>query len=131
MMCAAATPIPQSTSESEEIQRLQAENQDLWRAIERLQIDFADHGRRIKALEAPLQNAPIQRDRADTLIRLLATMDFGKMLAKDARHRLGLSKSQFSHLLKSCKDLIEIKPLSTDKRIHVISLRQPSTNLME
>jgi len=71
---------------------------------------------------------PKQKDQADVLLAILAQSNNGKILEKDARRKLGLSKSQFSRLIKTMEGQIESKPLSTDRRQHVISCAQLSTN---
>ena len=71
---------------------------------------------------------PKQKDQADVLLAILAQSNNGKILEKDARRKLGLSKSQFSRLIKTMEGRIESKPLSTDRRQHVISCAQLSTN---
>jgi hypothetical protein len=100
------------------IMRLQKQLEDL---EYRVGLDIALDRQRITKLEAPPQPQPKQKDRADTL-RLLLAANNGKMLAKDARHRLGLSEPQFSQLLKTLKGLVEVRPLHTDGRQHVITL---------
>jgi hypothetical protein len=63
---------------------------------------------------------PMQKDRADILIALLVA-NGGKMLAKDARKKMHLSKERFSNLLLIC-DFIERKPYHLDRRQDVIIL---------
>jgi hypothetical protein len=46
----------------------------------------------------------------------------GKMLAKDARQKIHLSKSRFSELFTVC-NFLEIKPLHSDRRKTVIILK--------
>jgi uncharacterized coiled-coil protein SlyX len=65
---------------------------------------------------------PMQKDRADILRALLAA-NGGKMLAKDARQKMHLSKPLFSMLLATMDDHIEIKPLHSDNRRKVLILR--------
>ena len=65
---------------------------------------------------------PLQKDRGDILRALLAA-NGGKMLAKDARQKMRLSKQTFSMLLASMNDFIEIKPLHSDKRKDVLMLK--------
>ena len=67
---------------------------------------------------------PMQKDRADILRALLAA-NGGKMLAKDARQKMHLSKPLFSMLLATMDDHIEIKPLHSDNRRKVLILRTP------
>ena len=52
---------------------------------------------------------PLQKDRAD-ILRALITANDGKILAKDARQKMHLSRSSFSKLLHTMKDYVEIKP---------------------
>jgi len=64
---------------------------------------------------------PLQKDRGEILRALLAA-NGGKMLAKDARQKMRLSKNRFSELLKTC-DYIETKPLHSDRRKYIIILK--------
>ena len=64
----------------------------------------------------------LQKDRGEILRALLAA-NGGKMLAKDARQKMRLSKQLFSMLLSSMSDDIEIKPLHSDNRRKVLILR--------
>lgn len=63
-----------------------------------------------------------QTDRANVLKLLLAANN-GKMLAKDARQRMHVSKSTFSRLIATMKADIEIKTFHTDRRKDVLVLR--------
>jgi len=65
---------------------------------------------------------PKQKDQSEVLLAILAQSNNGKILEKDARRKLGLSKSRFSQLLLTMKGKVETKPLHTDRRQHVISL---------
>jgi hypothetical protein len=65
---------------------------------------------------------PMQKDRGEILRALLAA-NGGKMLAKDARQKMHLTKELFSMLIASMKDNIEIKPLYSDKRKLVLTLK--------
>ena len=64
---------------------------------------------------------PMQKDRADILRALLAA-NGGKMLAKDARKKMHLTKNRFSELLRVC-DFIDTKPYHLDRRQTVIILK--------
>lgn len=64
----------------------------------------------------------VQTDRA-TMLRLLLAANSGKMLAKDARQRMHVSKSTFSRLLATMKADIEIKTFHADRRKDVLILR--------
>jgi len=65
---------------------------------------------------------PLQRDRGEILRALLAA-NGGKMLAKDARLKMHLTKQTFSMLIASMDGYIEIKPLHSDKRKNVLMLK--------
>lgn len=64
---------------------------------------------------------PTQRDRVEILHALLA-VNGGKMLAKDARKKMHLSKNRFSELLRVC-DFIDTKTYHLDRRQTVIILK--------
>jgi DNA-binding transcriptional regulator YiaG len=72
-------------------------------------------------LAATAKPQPTQRDRAE-ILRALLVANGGKMLAKDARQKMHLSKSRFSELLSVC-DFLETKPLHTDRRKMIIILK--------
>jgi hypothetical protein len=63
----------------------------------------------------------MQKDRAD-ILRALFVANGWKMLAKDARLKMHLSKSRFSELLSVC-DFPETKPLHADRRKMIIILK--------
>jgi predicted RNase H-like nuclease (RuvC/YqgF family) len=93
--------------------------------VARILLSVAEDRRRIAMLEEPLSKIPQPKvqDRGD-MLRLLLAANSGKMLAKDARHKLDISKSLFSQLLASMKDQIESKPLKQNQRERVISLKK-------
>jgi len=64
---------------------------------------------------------PKQKNQSE-ILRLLLAQNNGKMLKADARHKMGLSKSQFSDLLSTMSGLVESKPLRGDRRSHVLIL---------
>ena len=76
----------------------------------------------INDLRKDREPQPLQRDRGEILRALLAAND-GKMLAKEARQKMHLSRSQFSMLLATMKDRIEMKPYHLRKNQKVIALR--------
>ena len=102
----------------QEIEDLRA-RQD--RDYERFSGDICDHGQRLMKLEK-IKPQPLQRDRADILRALLAA-NGGKMLAKDARQKMHLSKQLFSMLVASMGDYIEMRPLHIDNRKKVLVLK--------
>jgi hypothetical protein len=69
---------------------------------------------------------PMQRDRAEILRALLAAHG-GKMLAKEARQKMHLSKSRFSELLTSMEDYIEKRPYHLDRTQNIIILKEISS----
>jgi hypothetical protein len=91
------------------------------RDYERFSGDICDHGQRLRKLEK-IEPQPLQRDRADILRALLAA-NGGKMLAKDARQKMHLSKQLFSMLVASMGDYIEMRPLHIDNRKKVLVLK--------
>lgn len=81
----------------------------------------AEDKRRIKLLETKrLQKAQVNR--GDILLALLAANN-GKMLAKEARHKMGLTKTRFSLLLSAMANKIESKEYHLDRRQSVLRLR--------
>jgi len=69
-----------------------------------------------------VQPGPIQKDRAD-ILRALVVANGGKMLAKDARQKMRLSRSVFSQLIATMKDDIEVKPFTLRMNQKVIILK--------
>ena len=87
----------------------------------RLARDIALDRQRISRLEK-VEPQPLQKDRAD-ILRALIAANGGKMLAKDARQKMHLSKELFSMLIASMGDYLEVKPLHSDKRKKVLVLK--------
>jgi len=50
-------------------------------------------------------------------------MKQSKMLEKEARQKMRLSRSQFSQLLATMKDFVESKPSNLDKRQKILVLK--------
>jgi uncharacterized membrane protein len=90
-------------------------------ATEPLYKEIAYDRQRIAKLEQK-EPQPLQKDRGEILRALLAANN-GKMLAKDARQKMHLSKTRFSLLVASLKDYIEVKSYHLDKRQSVIILK--------
>jgi hypothetical protein len=65
---------------------------------------------------------PLQKDRGE-ILRALLVANGGKMLAKDARKKMRLSRATFSVLLSKMKDDIEVKPYHLHKNWLVLVLR--------
>jgi len=89
--------------------------------ISRLALDIAYDRQRISRLER-VEPQPLQKDRGEILRALLAA-NGGKMLAKDARQKMHLSKELFSMLLSSMGEYIEVKPLHSDRRKSVLYIK--------
>jgi len=88
--------------------------------VSRICLDIAMDRQRLAKLEHK-DPQPLQKDRAEILRALLAA-NGGKMLAKEARQKMHLSKNRFSELLKTC-DFLDTKPLHSDRRKDVIILK--------
>jgi len=65
---------------------------------------------------------PLQKDRGE-ILRALIAANGGRMLAKEARQKMHLSKELFSMLIASMSDYIEVKSLHSDKRKKVLALK--------
>lgn len=89
--------------------------------MEHLARSIAEDRQRITKLEEP-NIQPLQKDRAE-ILRALIAANGGKMLAKDARQKMHLSKELFSMLIASMGDYLEVKPLHSDKRKKVLALK--------
>ena len=88
--------------------------------IERLALDIALDRQRLTKLEK-VEPQPLQKDRGE-ILRALIVANGGKMLAKDARPKMHQVKQLFSMLINSMDD-IETKPLHSDKRKLVLTLK--------
>jgi hypothetical protein len=88
---------------------------------EEIALERAYDRQRIAKLEQN-EPQPLQRDRGEILRALIAAHG-GKMLVKDARQKMRLSKQLFSMLIASMNDYIEVKPLKSDKRKKVLILK--------
>lgn len=64
---------------------------------------------------------PLQKDRGE-ILRALIAANGGKMLAKEARKKMHLSRSRFSELLTTMKGEIEVKPFHLKKSQNVLIL---------
>ncbi len=89
--------------------------------MEHLARSIAEDRQRITKLEK-VEPQPLQKDRAE-ILRALIAANGGKMLAKDARKKMHLSKELFSMLIASMGDYLEVKPLHSDKRKKVLVLK--------
>lgn len=89
--------------------------------ISRLALDIAYDRQRLAKLEK-VEPQPLQKDRGEILLALLAASG-GKMLAKDARNKMHLSRSRFSELLAAMHEDIEVRPYHLNKRQNVLILK--------
>jgi uncharacterized membrane protein len=89
--------------------------------VNRICLDIAYDRQRLAKLEK-VEPQPLQKDRGEILRALLAA-NGGKILAKDARQKMHLSKQTFSMLIASMSEYIEIKSLHSDKRKDVLTLK--------
>jgi hypothetical protein len=103
------------------LQELQALRASQEADIERLALDIALDRQRLARLEK-VEPQPLQKDRGEILRALLA-VNGGKMLAKDVRQKMHLSKELFSMLLSSMGEYIEVKPLHSDRRKSVLYIK--------
>lgn len=112
--------VGQLIAENKILQKETYETRDLAKYV------LKEHSTRLTKLEAPLDKIPQKRqqEKSEVLIAILLAHP-GPMPVTDARHRLDMSKSQFSQLLATMKGRVESKPLKTDRRQHVISLTKP------
>jgi uncharacterized membrane protein len=105
-------------AQSERIIALEStEEQD----VSRLALDIAYDRQRLARLET-VEPQPMQKDRAEILRALLAA-NGGKMLAKEARQKMHLSKQAFSNLLATMKDEIHSRPYHLDRRQVILALK--------
>jgi uncharacterized membrane protein len=89
--------------------------------VSRLALDIAYDRQRLAKLEM-IEPQPLQKDRGEILRALLAA-NGGKMLAKEARRMMHLSKSRFSELLSRTNSDIEKRPYHLDRTQNIIILR--------
>jgi hypothetical protein len=90
-------------------------------ATEPLYREIAYDRQRIAKLEQK-EPQPLQKDRGE-LLRALLAANGGKMLAKDARQKMHLSRSQFSMLIATMKEAIEVKPYHLRKNQKFLVLK--------
>jgi hypothetical protein len=89
--------------------------------IERLGHDIAFDRQRLTKLEK-VKPQPLQKDRGE-ILRALIAANGGRMLAKDARQKMHLSRSLFSMLLTTMKKDIEVRTYQLKKNQKLLVLR--------
>jgi uncharacterized membrane protein len=87
----------------------------------RLARDIALDRQRLTKLERT-EPQPLQKDRGE-ILRALIAANGGKMLAKDARQKMHLSRSRFSELLALMGDYIDTKPYYLNKSAKILILK--------
>lgn len=125
----------QAKEHSRDIERLKKENADLKKSLAEAQQDIswiqdsfppqiAECRRRLKAIEGQAIASPQKKQvRLGEILISILVANGGKMLAIDARHKLGISKPAFSLLLRTISDKIELKHFHLDRRKYVIILK--------
>jgi hypothetical protein len=89
--------------------------------ISRLALDIAYDRQRLTKLEK-VEPQPMQTDRAE-IHRALIAANRGKMLAKEARQKMHLSRSRFSELMATMDDYIETKSYHLNKGAKILILK--------
>ena len=89
--------------------------------MEHLARSIAEDRQRITKLEK-VEPQPLQKDRAE-ILRALIAANGGKMLAKDARQKMHLSRSRLSELLATMGEYIDTKPYHLNKSAKVLILK--------
>lgn len=89
--------------------------------INRICLDIAFDRQRLAALEK-VEPQPLQKDRGE-ILRALLVANGGKMMAKEARQKMHLSRSAFSQLIATMRDDIELKQFYLKKNQKVIALK--------
>ena len=87
----------------------------------RLAREIALDRQRLAKLERA-EPQPLQKDRGE-ILRALIAANGGKMLAKDARQKMHLSRSRFSELLATMGDYIDTKPYHLNKSAKILILK--------
>lgn len=87
----------------------------------RLAREIALDRQRLTKLEK-VEPQPLQKDRGEILMALIAA-NGGKILAKDARQKMHLSRSRFSELLATMGDYIDTKPYHINKSAKILILK--------
>ena len=109
------------------LERMIVHQEERMAALEASQVTLSDNQliqlQLIKQLREAVRREPqpMQKDRAE-ILRALLVANGGKMLAKEARKKMHLSKERFSNLLLIC-DFIERKQYHLDRRQDVIILK--------
>lgn len=114
-------PVPALKTLLEEMGRQRAEIELLKKDLKLDRADIRDLYEAIDHIEQ-IKIQPEQKNRGE-ILRALIVANGGKMLAKDARQRLGMDKASFSRLLSAMRQEITVKKFHLNKRQNVISLK--------
>ena len=114
-------PVPALKTLLEEMGRQRAEIELLKKDLKLDRADIRDLYEAIDHIEQ-IKIQPEQKNRGE-ILRALIVANGGKMLAKDARRKMGLKKATFSVLLGTMKGEILKKPYHLNKSQLVLSLR--------
>ncbi|OPY55393.1 MAG: hypothetical protein A4E48_00082 [Methanosaeta sp. PtaU1.Bin060] len=111
------------------VQDLQAQNTALSRELEdksnwlkELEENQFIQAKLIADLRKGREPQPMQKDRGE-ILRALLVANGGKMMAKDARQKMRLSRSRFSELLATMADEIDVKPFHLRRSQRVLILK--------
>ncbi len=114
-------PVPALKMLLEEMGRQRAEIELLKKDLKLDRADIRDLYEAIDHIEQ-IKIQPKQKNRGE-ILRALIVANGGKMLAKDARRKMGLGKATFSVLLSTMNGEILKKPYHLNKSQLVLSLR--------
>lgn len=114
-------PVPALKTLLEEMGRQRAEIELLKKDLKLDRADIRDLYEAIDHIEQ-IKIQPEQKNRGE-ILRALIVANGGKMLAKDARRKMGLGKATFSVLLRSMNGEIAKRPYHLNKSQLVLSLK--------
>jgi hypothetical protein len=103
------------------ISKVEALDEKIDQGYGNLALEIALDRKRITRLEQ-IEPQPLQRDRGE-ILRALLVANGGKMLAKEARQKMHLSRSRFSELMATMGDHIDTKPYHLNKSAKILILK--------
>lgn len=106
----------------EENRTLKAKLEDLSSWVEGLEENQFIQAKLIAGLRKGGEPQPRQKDRGE-ILRALLVANGGKMMLKDARQKMRLSRSRFSELLATMAEEIEVKPFHLRRSQRVLILK--------
>jgi uncharacterized membrane protein len=108
--------------QAKEIRALNARLEAIQKDMNSLAENQLNQLRLIADIRKVQEPQPLQKDRRE-ILRALIAANGGKMLAKEARQKMHLSKTRFSLLLDTMASDIDSKPYHSDKRQLVLRLK--------